>query len=820
MSRANPIQTSFNSGEMSPELSGRVDLEKYASGCQSMENFYPLIQGPARKRSGFRYVNRVKNSLEQYTLLHKFVFDRANSYILEFGDKYIRFHTNSGTVVETGLAITGITKATTAVVTIAGHGYSTGQIVFISNVSGMLEVNGRYFNVGATTANTFELRDIHTQLPINSTGYGTYTSLGTAKRVYEIATPYLFSQLHQSDGSSAFDFTQSGDVIYVTYKPGSTHAPYKLTRISDTNWTFTEFLPTSGPFEDTDPDNTITVYSSARTGSVTLNASASVWVVSDIGRVFYIEQKAVEDIKPWETNKAVTANDIVRSDGKNYRAINSATTGTARPIHVEGARYDGVTGVQWEYRDAGFGIAKITAFTSSTQVTATVIKPIPDGAIGAGNATTRWAESEWWGSNYPTHVTFFRERLVFARSKDQKLWFSVAGDFENFAVRDESGEATIDMSARIEISSDKNNKIRWLAPADKLIVGTESGEFVIGEVTTQDVFGAGNIKASPQTFYGSKDIAPARIGDTIFFIQGSGRKVRELAYSIDRDGLASVDITRLSPRSVPQASSVIKLAYQQEPNSIVWALRSDGVLLGFTYNREEDVFGWHRIATDGFIEDVEVIPTDAGVDSVWILVRRKHGAELSQEQYYLEKMEVEWDSTIDQDEAFFVDSGLTYSGQPADVISNLHNMENRTVAILADGAVHPDRLVTDGKVTLDDEYSVVSIGLPYTATLKTNRIEAGGTIGTAQGRIKRISKVIVRLLDTLGLKLGPSTSKLETVSFRKASDPMDAPPPPFTGDKDINWRGGYETEGSIMIVSDQPLPATIVALMPELETQG
>lgn len=820
MSKANPIQTSFNSGEMSEELGGRVDLEKYNSGCRTMENFYPLIQGPARKRSGFRYMQRAKTSLTQYQLLHRFVFDRSNSYILEFGDQTLRFHTDAGPIVETGLTITGITQANPAVVTVASHGYTTGQWVFISGVAGMAQINGRYYIVGATTTNTFALQDVHRGLDIDSTGYSTYTSGGTSKRVYQIASPYLATQLHLSDKSAALDFVQSGDVIYITYKQGNTHPPYKLTRTSDTNWTLAEFLPTSGPFEDTDPDNTITVYSSARTGSVTLTASASTWVVSDIGRIFLLEQKAIEDIKPWETNKAITANDITRSDGKNYRALNSATTGTVKPIHSEGSKYDGVSGVQWEYRDAGFGIAKVTAFASSTSVTATVIKPIPDGAVGSGNASTRWAKGDWWGGNLPTHVTFFRERLCFARAKDQRLWFSVAADFENFADRDESGEATIDMAARIEISSDKNNKIKWLAPSDRLIVGTESGEFVVGEITSQDVFGAGNIKASPQTYYGSKDLAPARIGNTLFFVQGSGRKVRELAYSIDSDGLASIDITRLSPRVVPRAASVIKLAYQQEPNSIVWALRDDGILLGFTYNREEDVFGWHRVATDGYIEDVEVIPSGAGADAVWILVKRLLAAGPSQNQYYLEKLDVEWDSTLDLDEAFFVDSGLTYSGSPASTISNLHHLEGRTVSILADGAVHPDRVITSGSITLDDTYSSASIGLPFTSTLKTNRLEAGGTIGTAQGRKKRISKVIVRLLDTLGLKIGPSTDKLETINFRKGSDPMDAPPPIFTGDKDVNWRGGHESDGSIMVVSDQPLPATIVALMPEVETQG
>lgn len=822
MSRAHPIQTSFNGGEMSPEMDGRVDLAKYAASAHVMENFMPLIQGPAKKRSGTKFIN-VMNA-EFASFFHRFIFSRTQAYILEFGNQILRFHTADGTVTEAGKSITGATNANPCEITVTAHGYSTNDLVFISGVGGMTQINGAFYTITVTSANTFTLKYSASANNVDATGFGAYTSGGTAARVYQIATPWLGTYLRENssfNGTPFMDFTQSGDIIYITNKTGVV-APQKLSRFGNNNWTLTEFLPTTGPFESLDPDNTITIYSNVRTGTATLTASAAVFDSLWVGTLLLLEQKSIDDVKQWEPGKTVSANDIRRSDGKNYRAVANGTTGTIRPTHNEGTKYDGDAGVQWEYRDPGFGILKITEFTSSTQVTADVIKPIPDGAVGVANASLRWARGEWRAGKYPTHVTFFRERLTFARASDQRLWFSVAGDFENFSERDDGGLVTPDMSATIDISTDQANRIQWLAPADALIVGTESAEFVVREITTNDVFGPGNIKATPQTYNGSSSVTPIRIGTATFFVQGSGRKVRELSYSIERDGLASIDMTRLHPRIVPRANRIIQMAYQQEPHSIIWAVRDDGALIAFTYNREEEVFGWHRhpIGGSGKVVSVQVIPNAAGGDDeVWLGVERKTvGSGLTRR--YIEKLQPDWDSSLAIDDAFYVDSGVVYSGAPADEILGLDHLNTFTVNILADGAVHPPLVVTGGKITLNDNYSKVAIGLPYTAKLATKRIEAGANLGTAQGRTKRLSRVHVRLLDTLGGKMGPNDTTLETILFRKGSDPMDAPPPVFSGDKEVVWRGGYEKEGRMWYVNDQPLPATIVALMPEMETDG
>lgn len=819
--RANPIQTSFNAGETSPELDGRVDLEKYNNSCSRMENFYPLVQGPAKRRPGTKFINSAKTRhADGKVWLRRFIFNRENAYMLEMGfgsdvGSYTRFHTSDGTVVESTKAITGITQANPANVTAVGHGYSTGNWVFIDGVVGMTQVNGKFFEIVVTGVDNFTLKDSLTGAAINSTGYTAYSAAGTSQRVHEIS----LGVDDFTDGSVNRDFAQSGDVLYTTGKTGSGF-PKKITRTGASTFVLSEVDPDTGPFNDVDPDNTVTVYASARTGSVTLTASSATFGLSDVDKIFYLEQKSIDDILMWEPAKAVLANDIRRSDGKNYRAIANGTTGAVRPIHTEGSKYDGNAGVQWEFRDPGYCVLRITAVATSTSATATAITPVPDGAVGAPQASTRWAKSDWATNGYPTHVTFFRERLVFARASDQKMWFSVAGDYENFSDRDDGGVITADMSATIQISSEQANEIKWLAPGDSLIVGTASNEFIVSEITTQDVFGPGNIKAVPSTHYGSVTVSPARIGNTTFFVQSSGRKVRELAYSIENDGLASVDVTRLSPRIIPRAARVTQLAYQQEPNSIVWATRSDGVPVGFTYSREEDVFGWHRHTiggTNSFVKSMDCIPAaDGGRDELWLSVRRTIDGTT---RHYIEVMQDDWDSSLELEDAFYSDSGLVYSGAANDVISGLDHLEGETVSILADGAVHPTRVVTDGAITLQEEVEKAVIGLAAPCKLATKRIEAGAQIGTAQGRLKRIAKLWVRFLDTLGGKFSPKEDgPYEPVIFRTAANPLDSAPPPFTGDKEVSWRGGYERDGIMWYTNDQPLPVTIVALMPEMET--
>lgn len=793
MPKVSAIQSSFNAGEFAPELEGRVDIGKYANAVKRMENMVPLVQGPARRRGGTKYVAEVKDSADR-TWLARFEFNTTQTYVLEFGDAYVRFYTDNGVLLQGSPAAWATTTD-----------YVVGDLVEDSGTN--------YYCITDHTAGATFAGDAAYWYAMPATGE------------YEIPSPWAVADLINADGSFALNTVQSGDILYICHPD---YAPRKLSRLGATTWTITELAAVGGPFENTNPDETITIYSDAATGSVTLTASAALFAAGDVGKYLLLERNMTTDpVTQWEVDKAINLGELRRVDFRVYKCVNAGTTGTITPTHTEGTAWDGSQAgkCEWLYLDAGFGWVEITGYTSSTVVTGTVLSRLPSGAVGSGNATNRWAWGSWNADDgYPSHVTFFRNRLVFARALDRKLWFSVAASFEDFTDRDKNGEVTADMAVTLTVESDQSNPIQYATPSSGgLIIGTAGGEFICKEMTNSDPFGPANATIVSAGDYGSRNVQPVRVGSTVLFVQRSGRKLREIVFDALEDGYKSQDMTILAPHIVPKGKYFVQLAYQKEPHSIVWAARSDGLLLGFTFNKEqysEPPFGgWHRhqLGGSGVVESLVCVPSPTtDRDDLWMVVRRTINGGTKR---YVEYMQAEWESGDDQEDAFYVDSGLTYDGAAATTITGLDHLEGATVDVLADGASHPQCVVASGAITLDRSASVVQIGLPCPCKLQTLRMNAGSADGTAQGKTKRIHHIIVRLMDTLGGKIGPTETDVDEINFRSTGDDMDSPPPIFNGDKEMPWRGGYEKEGYIWYVNAQPFPATIVALMPQLHTQ-
>lgn len=826
MAKASPIQNSFNAGEFAPEMEGRTDIAKYGAAVRRMENGIPLVQGPCRRRGGTKFISEVKASANR-TWLARFEFNTDQAYILEFGDLYIRFFTDNGTasgaLLEATQNITGITQANPGVLTYAGADPANGDWMYLTGIGGMTQLNGKTVKVANVNAgaNTFELDEID-GTNISTLTYGAYTAGGTMARVYTLTSPYSAADLINADGSFALQMVQSGDILFICHP---SHPPKELARLGAVSWTITDYVYDGGPFNDYDPDQTTTVYASAATGvGVTITASAASFAATDVGRMIYLEQKKANAITMWETAKVVAAGARRRSDGKTYYTAAGGTTGNVRPTHVAGSSSDGDTGVIWEYEDPGYGWAEITGYTSTTVITVTVLSPIPNQCVLVGNATTRWALSSWGSvSGYPSHVTFFRNRLAFARATDRKIWFSVAGDYYDFSDRDDAGIVTTDMAVTVTVESDESNRIQYIMPGDVLVIGTANGEHICKEMTDSEPFGPGNVTINSSSKYGSRNVQPVSVGDSILFVQRSGRKLREITYDSIRGEAGSLDMSIMAPHMVPKGKYIIQMAYQKEPHSIVWVVLNDGLLRGFTFNREQyadpPFGGWHRhtIGGSGIVESIACIPSPSNDrDDLWLVVRRTINGNSVR---YIELMQAEYEAGDAQEDAFYVDCGLTYDDVPADVISGLRHLEGKTVDVLADGATHPQCVVTGGSITLQLEASVIQIGLPCPFKLATLRLEAGAQDGTAQGKTKRINRLVVRLLDTLGGSMGPSETTVDEILFRDGSDPMDSAPPIFTGDKEVPWPGGYEKEGYVWYVNDSPLPATIVAIMPSVTTQ-
>ncbi len=788
--KASPIITSLNAGELSQDLDGRVDLTKYPSGCKVLENFIPKIQGPAMRRAGLRYVKETKDSADRSWLM-KFEFSSTQAYVLEFGDGYVRFYADHGQVIVSGVAAYN-----------GGTAYVVGDLVSSAGVN--------YYCIAATTGNA----------PPNATYW--YAMTGT---IYEIPSPYALADLTNGDGTCALKTVQSGDVIYIANQYG-TYAPRKLIRYGATNWQFSTYAPNQGPFLEQNTGS-VTIYASASTGSVDLTASSATFASTDVGRLVRLQVQN-QAVQPWETAKAYVATDLARYDGKTYEAQNNATSGTSPPVHERGTAYDGKSAVNWEYQDAGYGIARITAFTSATVVTATVIsdtpnglQQLPAGVVGGGNASTRWSLGAWSATTeYPRTVTFFRNRLFWAG--EQRLWGSVPNDFENMA-GDFFGETRTDNAIWSQLQAEDVNAIQWIVGDERLAIGTGGGEFIAGEITTTDPLGPANFSIKRQSKKRVRSVQPIGVGNALLFVQRAGRKLLAMSYSFEVDKYSAQDLAVLSNRIT--RTGIVDIAYQGEPDSIAWCVLGNGNLVGFTYDRDQEVTGWHRhpIGGDGDIESVVVIPAPDGTrEELWCIVKRTlNGAT----QRYVEYLEKPWESNDedgtggdDQEDAFYVDSGLTYDGAATTSLTGLDHLEGEEVDILADGAVQPSKTVSGGAITLDRAASVVHVGLRYTSRLVTMRLEAGANDGTSQGRVKRIYRAVIRFLDTLGGKVGMYGGRVDSISLRSPSTPMSTGQPFASGDVEIDIPGDYERDCRVEIRQEQPLPMTVAAIMPQLRS--
>ena len=349
-----------------------------------------------------------------------------------------------------------------------------------------------------------------------------------------------------------------------------------------------------------------------------------------------------------------------------------------------------------------------------------------------------------------------------------------------------------------------------------LLAGAAGGEAKIGTDLSEVPLTPTNIRAKYATNFRCKDIAPVIAPKATLFLQRHGRKLHELVFDADINDFSAPDMTILAEHIT--RGGIVDMAYAQEPLSIVWACRADGELLGFTYQRDEEVTGWHRhpmAGTAAKAESVTAVPGTAQDDTFLIVRRTINGGT----KRYIEFIEDRFEQGTAIDQAFFVDSGLSFSGAPTTAISGLDHLEGETVRILSDGATHPDKVVVGGAITLEAAGSEVHVGLGTRWRFKPQRPDATTPQGTAQTKLKRTNQVGLRLIDTSGIQAGKDENNLDDQPLRSSDDPMGSPPPLFTGDTILTLNTDWTRDGGFLMQGDNALPATIVALVPHFNTQ-
>jgi len=553
-------------------------------------------------------------------------------------------------------------------------------------------------------------------------------------------------------------FAQSADVMYITHPE---HEVEKLSRTAHTAWTLTDVDFTNGPYMD------------ANITTTTLNPGSHT-----VGTGVAVVASAVTGI----------------NSGSGF-----LSTDVGRLLQF------------------GTGYGKITAVADTLNITITIIED-----LGSATASANWSLGSFSDTTgHPSCVTFFEQRLVFAgtTSQPQTIFFSKSGDYENMDANI-GGTVADDDAIIYTIASNQVNAIRFMTATRTLIIGTAGGEFTVSGGGTDNAITPTNILIKKQSNHGAANVDAIAVGNATLFLQRAKRKIRELAYNFDVDGYIAPDMTILAEHI--SEGGLTQMAYQQEPNQVIYAVRADGELIGLTYQREQQVTAWHRHIFGGVFgagkavcESVAVIPTDDTEYEVYVIIKRTINGATRRFVEYINNFDfTETDNTTFN----FLDSALAYSGSAVTTISGLDHLEGQTVSVLANGATHPDKTVSSGSITLDRSSTNVKVGLSYSSILQTMRLDAGSQNGTSQGKTKRIYEITIRLYESVGVEVGESLDNMERIPFRTSSDPMDQGIPPFTGDKAVEFRGNYDTDGFIFVRQTQPLPLTILSLYPELQT--
>ena len=582
---------------------------------------------------------------------------------------------------------------------------------------------------------------------------------------YEVATPYLEADL--------FDLhhVQSSDVLTLVHP---NYAPRELRRLGPTNWVLQtiNFNPTISP--PAAPTVTAT-----RAGSPT-NLRDYLYKVTAM-----VDGSTEESLgsAPGTTN---ITNNLLQTGAFNVITWGAVAGAGRYRVYRED---NGLFGYVGETDALTF---KDEGVTPDLSITPPNIKPTFTGA-----------------GNYPAAASYYQQRRVFGgtTTQPQNVWMTRSGTESNITYSLPSRD---DDSLSFKVSAREANTIRHIVPLQDLVLLTSSAEWRLdgsdGPLTPS------NIKVGPQSYVGCNDVQPITVNNSLIYAASRGGHVREMGYSQDAGGYITGDLS-LRATHLFDALRIEDMAYAKAPIPFCWMVSSGGKLLGFTYIPEQQIGAWHQHDTiNGEFESIAVV-AEGEEDALYCVVKRQIDG---QSVRYVERLHTR--AFVDQEDAFFVDCGLTYSGVPADTITGLGHLEGQEVAILIDGAVHPRRTVVDGAIQLDVEGATIHIGLPITADIKTLPL-AFETGGMGQGRVKNVNKVWLRVYRSSGIFTGPSFDRLTEAKQRTTED-WGAPPALKTEEIEVMVEGDWTDSGSICVRQADPLPLTILSMSLEVSIGG
>lgn len=761
------LKPSFAAGEISPSLYGRMDVPKVGSGCSVMRNAFVSYRGGAASRAGLELACQAKQPAAANSTpprIIRFQFSITQSYILEFGDGYMRVIANGGSVTDDPLPISAATNSYPATITVPGHDYVLGDWVFLFGVASMPVLNGRTCIVSGVLGDVLSLQDTF-GVPIDTRLSNPFADAGaTAARIYEVAAPYAAEDL------PFLKVVQSADVMSlccVNPDTGREYDPVDLKRLKSNDWVFE---PLSFESKISAPTNCSGAASVAGTTNYDYCVTA---VDEDTGdesvasNVAHIKNSAniaatagshtitwdpVPNAKQYYVYQAPPAYNasvpygssfgfIGRTSGNQFVNNNiTADMSKTPPLHINPFARGEILAISVTNGGSGYVQATTDLVVTSAAGKNFVAFPIVvGGAIvavyiqnngegyqegdtveftGAGTGATGTLKIGPQKGTNPAVVNYFQQRRVYGSTLNNPdtLFFSQSGSYLNFDMAtppiDSDAITTTPWGTQV-------NGVQWLQPAPGgLLVATGLDAWVMaGAGGAGSGITPASESATAQESNGfSRVIRPLKVGRDILYVGSLNSQVYDMEYNFWNNIYSGTDISVLSTHLF-ENYSIKSWAFAKQPAKIVWATRNDGRFLSLTFLKEQELAGWARHDTNGLVVGNECA-TESTLDAAYFVVKRFIRG-VNKWVYFIERMDNR--TWIGSEDPFCVDCGLRlYQPMPSATLSPSAAQGTGAIAggyVLAGGTgytapgaklIDPNGTGSGGSVTLTSVGGVIT----------------------------------------------------------------------------------------------------------------
>lgn len=872
-------QRAFNGGEVSPSMFARIDDGKYQTGMALCKNFLIEPQGPIVMRPGFKYVNHTKHAGKKARLI-PFNFSVSQTMVLELGERYVRFHTQGQTVLGNNGQPYEIETPYIEADLFDIHYVQSADVMTLVHPNYPPKELRRYgatdwrlvdIKFGSSLS-------APTGLSASQTINKDVTNPTDYKRTYAV-TALLADGTEESVRSSSvtIDCNPYGDGSYNTIRWNVVAGAglYRVYRDQGGVWAYVGQTDTTQIIdENITPDASITpphyddaFYSSKGITSVRVNNGGSGYVpakyITDFVNVceydwgdgykqqstgfpVNIQSKANLTWEIEDPNGHGSGADIRLITGETYAATGGPASGgrtacvTGIEIRSRGIGYDNPKLVikchnrHWQlatlYRfplTTSHDVPKIVV-TDSTGYGADLVPVIENGRVvsvtirsGGQNYSSpnlSVVSSTGGGASlsanvgqapdYPGAVSYFEQRRWFGgtQNRPNNLWATRPGTEADMSF---SLPSQSDDRIAVRVAAREANRILHIVPLAQLMLMTGAAEWRVSPLNS-DAITPESMSVRPQSYVGASNVQPLVVGSSMIYGAGRGGHLRELGYNYEAGGYISGDVCLRAPHLFDNLT-IVDLAYSKAPSPVVWAVSSSGKMVAMAYVPEQQVGGFSTIETKGSIESACVV-AEGDEDIVYVEVMRTVNGQAVR---FVERMNER--QYTDLKECVYVDCAGTYRGEAKKEITGLTWLEGETVSILADGAVEPQQVVKDGKITLTYPAEIVHVGLPFIADMKTLPAAMALQDGSyGSGHKKNVREVFFRVVNSSGTQAGPSFDKLSEYPSRSTEFAGNVPDP-ITDEIGFQIQPQWSQSGQVCVRQKYPLPLRIVSMTTVLE---